>query len=84
MPQSKRKYDKYQGPYQLSLIKTLSGELMFVGSVPSVLAYVSWKGDTLTHKQIENELRLPVQYRKIKPRTFKTQDEAWDAYHNLT
>lgn len=66
-------------PYALTLIQNPSGTYGFVGSVPGVLAYVHKDGTTPTNKEIEDDLRLPPQFRKLKSRSWPTKQMAIDA-----
>lgn len=61
----------------LHLIKNPNETFSFVGSVPYNLAYVTKAGNSVTHEEVESQLRLPASYRSIKSRVFTSEFEAW-------
>ena len=65
--------------YKLSLIENPNGTYSFVGCVPYKLGFV-FKNDKLItendYSSIDDDLRLPSNYRKFKTRVFQTKTEA--------
>lgn len=67
------------GIYQCSILQYPSGRYGLVGSVPGALAYTRVDGSVPTDQEIDDDLRLPGNYRRLKNRTYASREEAQEA-----
>lgn len=68
---------KQTGRFGLHVIKNPNETYSFVGSVPCQLGFTTKAGNTVTNKEVQDQLMLPGNYRTIKCRVFNSEAEAW-------
>lgn len=59
-----------------NLIQYPSGSYGFAGSVPYQLSFTRQDGSEPSMREVEDDLRLPPYYRRLRPRIFLTALEA--------
>ncbi len=73
----------FMSNYQCTLIQYPSGRWGFVGTIDYRLGWIRKDGSMPTAAEVETDLMLPASYRRLKSRSFETQDEGITFYKAL-